>query len=678
VQEIGFYSYIFASLGFLGLLLLLLTTSISSLSSKLLFFSVLCTAIWCCLVGVGGMYDLPIIFTFIPEVLKSFAWGLLCMNLLLKEEKLISLFSFKHQFSWFFPTVGLSFLILTLAINGLLDDIYLLFMSLLTLSISHLIMIEFLYRQGSSDFKWGFKPLAIAIAAYAIIDLTIYSTSILTTQLNHQLFWARGAIYLLLVPLLIIGIKRHKSLGVRLFISRAVVFHSTLLLGIAVYLITMSIVGYYLKLIGGQWGVYSQLLFIVLALAMLVFLFLSESLRSKIKVFISKHFFANRYDYRQQWLKLNANLAASKYSDYQENALYALMDLFDIQQGALYLFNANSNIELAASIGLQRPLPDWRLFLRSYQSQQTQWIIDLDEYERFPEIYPNTLDNIEPMNDGDMRLVVPMQGPQKLSGYVVLSRPGHHKIVNYEDRDLLSTAAQQLVNFIDLNKANQEILEATQFAAFNRMSAFLVHDLKNIVAQLSLTSSNAMHHRDNPEFIDDTFDTIDNAVTKMNKILAQLRSKKSDKDQQRSVALDDLFSEIISRCSAQQPCPTINCQNNIILFLNHEKLTNIIMHLIHNSQQACTDKDSIKLSHCIQEERHIITIEDTGCGMSEAFIRNRLFKPFDTTKGNAGMGIGAYEAKQYIEGIGGGISVKSAENKGTRISLTLPEGVIRQ
>ena len=59
--------------------------------------------------------------------------------------------------------------------------------------------------------------------------------------------------------------------------------------------------------------------------------------------------------------------------------------------------------------------------------------------------------------------------------------------------------------------------------------------------------------------------------------------------------------------------------------------------------------------------------------MSEEFISDRLFKPFDTTKGNAGMGIGAYEAKQYIESIGGEVEVTSTENQGTRISLNLPK-----
>ncbi len=671
--EIGYYSYILASLGFAGLLLLLLTTKTSTLSSKLLFFAVLATALWCFFVGMSAIYKRPIIFTFIPEIIKSFAWGLLCVNLLIKESKLLPLFSFKHQFGWFFPTVALSVLILALAITGSLGDIYWLFLSLLILSISHLIMIEFLYRQGSSEFKWGFKPLAIAIAAYAVVDLTIYSTSILTTQLNHELFWTRGAIYLCLVPLLIIGIRRHKSLGMRLFISREVVFHSTLLLGISIYLIIVSIAAFYLQTIGGQWGMYSQLIFIVLALSILIFLFLNEALRNKIKVFISKHFFANRYDYRQQWLKLNTNLAATEHNDYKETALNALMDLFDIEQGALYLIGTNNKLELAATIGINNQLSEWQIFLSKYKDLPQQWIIDLDEYERFPEVYPKSIAGLTAMINDSMRLIIPMQGQHHLSGYFILSRPGHNQIVNYEDRDLFFAAAQQLANFLALNRANQEILEASQFAAFNRMSAFLVHDLKNIVAQLSLISSNAVHHKDNPEFIEDSFETVENAVTKMNQMLAQLRREQSEKSQSRSISLYDLFCDVASQSNRLSPAVAIDCEKHVILYLNPEKLTNIIMHLVQNAQQACAVEDSITLSHTRQHGTDIITVEDTGCGMSEIFLNTRLFKPFDTTKGNAGMGIGAYEAKQYIESIGGRIAVESIEQKGTRISLHLPD-----
>ena len=598
--NIAYYTYILAGLGFFGLLLLLLTTGVKTFNSKLLFGAVLTTALWCSSVGIAGIYSQPIIFTFIGEIAKNLLWGTLCVNLLLKESTFSRLVFRLHQFSWFHLAVIISAIVLSLSINSLLEDIYWLFMSFLVIAIAHLIMVEFLYRQGSSDFKWGFKPLALAISAYAIVDLTLYSSSILTAQLNQELYWFRGAIYLLLIPLLVIGIKRQKSLGVRLFISREVVFHSTLLLGISIYLIAMSIVGYYLKVIGGQWGIVSQVIFIILALVLLFFLFISETSRSKLRVFISKHFFANRYDYRQQWLKLNANLAANKYRDYNETALFALMDLFAIEQGALYVVTEHQHLKLTSTINISTDISQWVPFLNNYQHNDKQWIIDLDEFERFPEVYPNAIDGIKPMLEQPMRLIVPIHSQGKLFGYFLLSRPGHHHIVNYEDRDLLSTASEQLANFLALHKANQAILEASQFDAFNRMSAFLVHDLKNVVAQLSLVSSNCVHHKDNPEFIDDTFDTIENSVTKMNKMLAQLRSKQNSDKEDRSASLRDIFDDVGKQSQEVRPIPSLSCESEVILYLNPERLTNIILHLVQNSQQHV--KKTIALTLAIRAQ----------------------------------------------------------------------------
>jgi signal transduction histidine kinase len=68
----------------------------------------------------------------------------------------------------------------------------------------------------------------------------------------------------------------------------------------------------------------------------------------------------------------------------------------------------------------------------------------------------------------------------------------------------------------------------------------------------------------------------------------------------------------------------------------------------------------------------VIEIRDDGQGMTADFVRNRLFRPFDTTRGNAGMGIGMYESREFIRQLGGDIQVESEPGKGTSISLRIP------
>jgi signal transduction histidine kinase len=102
-------------------------------------------------------------------------------------------------------------------------------------------------------------------------------------------------------------------------------------------------------------------------------------------------------------------------------------------------------------------------------------------------------------------------------------------------------------------------------------------------------------------------------------------------------------------------------------------LASAIEHVIHNAQDAAGRHGEVKIRLSTAEEgRAVIDVEDNGHGMDEDFIRTRLFKPFDTTKGLTGMGIGAYESREYIRSLGGELFVKSEPGKGTLFSFLIP------
>jgi signal transduction histidine kinase len=103
-----------------------------------------------------------------------------------------------------------------------------------------------------------------------------------------------------------------------------------------------------------------------------------------------------------------------------------------------------------------------------------------------------------------------------------------------------------------------------------------------------------------------------------------------------------------------------------------ETFSSVINHLLQNAQEATHESGWVNISVDYIDQALHISISDNGSGMSETFIKERLFKPFDTTKGNAGMGIGVFEAKQFVENLGGSIQVTSAEGKGTTFVLTIP------
>lgn len=97
----------------------------------------------------------------------------------------------------------------------------------------------------------------------------------------------------------------------------------------------------------------------------------------------------------------------------------------------------------------------------------------------------------------------------------------------------------------------------------------------------------------------------------------------------------------------------------------------MIGHVVQNALDATESGGKVWVKLERQGQHALVVVSDTGHGMSPEFLRERLFKPFQTTK-PAGMGIGAYESFQYVHELGGKVSVDSEVNVGTRVSLLLP------
>lgn len=207
------------------------------------------------------------------------------------------------------------------------------------------------------------------------------------------------------------------------------------------------------------------------------------------------------------------------------------------------------------------------------------------------------------------------------------------------------------------------------------MSAFLAHDLKNVLAQLQLLSKNAKRHKDNPEFIEDAFETIESAVNRLKKVVDHLRKKDTIINATETFSVHSVIQQACMDRSSVQPAPRyIPKQNNAFsITTDKERFYNILSHLIQNAQEATPPDGSVTISSSLEKGIYTICIEDTGAGMTDDFIESRLFKPFDTTKGNSGMGIGAYDAKKFVEQLNGYIDVQSEPGCGSSFTICLPD-----
>ena len=543
-----------------------------------------------------------------------------------------------------------------------------------TLSILALMLVEQLYRSTGVDDRWSIKFFCVGIAGLFAYDVATYADAMLFQRIDPELWAARGFINALTIPLVAVSAARNPQWSLDIAVSRRVVFQSTALVGAGAYLLIVSAAGYYIRFFGGSWGGVLQTTVIFAGVIGLVLVLFSGTLRAKVRVFINKNFFSYRYDYREEWLRITRELTADGRSEgFGERAIHAIASLVEARGGGLWIKQEQPRYEriahwqaapLDGGVPLDAPLST---FL-----QGKEWVINLDEFRTSPAIYgdlelPGWL-----VERDEAWLVIPLLLHEELFGFIVLLRARTPVNINWEVNDLLKTAGRQVASVLAQLHANRALLVARQFESFNRMSAFVVHDLKNLVAQLSLLLSNAAKHRDNPAFQEDMLDTVDNAVDKMKRLLMQLRVGATPPDQPIPVDLQEVVLSALKAKSPLVPRPTLMVDAPGIRTLAHrERLDRVVGHLLQNAAEATPSSGRIEVRVSAKEESAIIEVEDTGVGMSEDFIRTRLFKPFESTKKN-GMGIGIYESREYIRELGGRLDVESRETEGTRFSIALP------
>ena len=541
-----------------------------------------------------------------------------------------------------------------------------------------LVCMEQTYRNTPAASRWALKFLAIALLAIFGFDLVMYSEALLFSRLNPALWTARGYAHALMVPMLAVAAARNQHWRLDIAVSRDVVFHSATLFGAGLYLILMATAGYYVRWFGGDWGAVAQALILFVGLVALLVFVLSGRMRSRLRVFLAKNFFRYRYDYRAEWLRLTQLLAGrpgAEQAPLEVRALEGLGALVDSRGGALWLAGDGGEFSCTARWHFNGPTPvipasePLIAFLR-----ERQWVVDMAEWRAEPDVYEDLRLPAALTGGADTWLIVPLILHEALVGLVVLSRAATPAEVNWEVRDALKAAARQVASYLGERRAVEALVQARQFESFNRMSAFVVHDLKNLVAQLSLLLANAAKHRNNPAFQQDMLETVENVLGRMQGLLMQLRAGAKPIEPAGAVPAAEALAGALRGKGLMRPAPELQIAadvRDVAVRAHRDRLERVIGHLVQNAVEATPGDGKVWVRLRREGALALIEIEDTGKGMSEAFIRERLFKPFQSTKEH-GMGIGSFESREYVRELGGAMEVDSREGRGTTFRIRLP------
>lgn len=691
--NIEVFSFATAALFFLSLSLVLLTGHPGQKLKILLAAATLSSAVWAGVVAYQAAYGGLLVIAQLLELLRELSWFAFLL-LLLRTAYSTS----KQVAARFWITLGIisafTAALMMLALYRISGGYALEFIAgndvlagHLLMAIGGLVIVEQVYRTTPQEKRRAIKYLCLAIGGMFAYDFYLYSDALLFERVSAVLWNARGFIHAMVVPVIAIALSRNlqwslKKDAIDVFVSPRAVFHTTALLGAGIYLLAMGAGGYYVRVQGGNWGLVAQAIFLFGAALVLAILLFSGQLRASLRVLISKHFFHYKYDYREEWLRFIRTLSSGEQeTQLRERAIKAIAQIMECPGGIMWLRRDNGHFELAARWCMDEPAPSVEKadgsLVRFLEAKE--WVINLDEHKPEFELHRSLTGPRLPhwlLTMPRAWLVVPLILHEQLIGFVVLGRSSlvpmqHH--FNWEDCDLLKTAGRQAASHLAQLEASRALTEARQFEAFNHLSAFVVHDLKNLIAQLSLVVSNAARHRDNPQFMDDTIMTVDNSVARMNRLLGQLRNEGGRTEHVANIDVAKILSETVSTMKVNQPAITVDCPNTtLIVRANRDRFSSIIGHILQNARDATPPDGRIMVRLRESGENALIEIEDTGCGMDDTFIRERLFRPFETTKGKAGMGIGAYETREFIRSLGGEVAVFSRLGLGTIFRLHIP------
>ncbi len=544
---------------------------------------------------------------------------------------------------------------------------------MLALPVCGLLLVEQVFRNLGDELRWSAKPWCLALLCVFGFDIYLFSQGLLFRALDPDALDIRGVVHTLAVLLFAVAVNRGQVWMARLQVSRAAAFYSATLVLSGLYLLLMAGVGYYVLWFGGTWGRPLQLALLAGGLVLLGALTLSGTLRSRLRVFLGKHFFAYRYDYREEWLRFTAMLSTNR-SPEETGALIVrgLASMVESPAGSLWVADGNGRFVQASTWNMPREAGSEAADSSLCDYLRVQgWIIDLDEFRAAPARYAGLELPAWLLGSRDAWLLVPLLAGNDLVAFAVLRRPLSPIELNWEVTDLLKTAGRQAAGYLAQMQATEALLDARKFEAFNRMSAFVVHDLKNIVAQLSLMLRNAERLHDNKEFQQDMLLTVESSLEKMKRLMLQLRDGAAPVSGSRGVELTPILESLGRLARAQGRKVRLEIDDRLSTRGHEDRLNRVLGHLLQNALDATPADGDVRLRVSRVSGQVRVEVIDTGSGMSEEFIRTRLFRPFNTTK-HSGMGIGSYESLQYIRELGGSIEVDSREGAGTTMTVLLP------
>ncbi len=540
-------------------------------------------------------------------------------------------------------------------------------------AVGTILVIENLYRGTREEVRWHINLPCIALGALAAYDAVLAGDTLLFHDLSPMLFNGRPIAATFIVPLLALAVVRNRrNWDVELHITRTAAVHTASLMMAGLFLLGLVGASQAFRYFGGDWSGVAEIALLFGGLLGVTVLATSRSARSRLRFLLIDHFFANRYDYRREWMRCITTLSATEgYIALHARVIRALADIVDSPGGLLFVREGEAGYEWAGSWSM----PAATVSIAADDSIVTglrggDWIVEMA--------------NIPP-RDGlpAAWLATPLNHGGALIGFILLAPPRAPFRLDREVFDLLRVVGRQVATVVAEQRAAEVLMQTRQLHEYSKRFAFVAHDIKNVSTQLTLVLSNAEVHMDNPEFQRDMLATIRAAVAKIGALIKRLETPDNPVNQAVLLPGERIVPIIANAARATgMDIRFDNGADGTGVAMAAASLDAVVTHLLNNAIEATrtahpADPPPVHITLRHEGRRTVIDIVDEGPGMTPDFVRDGLFRPFRTSK-PGGSGIGAYQARELLREAGGDLVVITRPGAGTTMRLLLPavEGAV--
>ncbi len=540
--------------------------------------------------------------------------------------------------------------------------------------------LEHFWRALNAARRWEYKSLVVG--SYLVCGALAWSVSYRLTYLTiiprHLLLLS--VLFIFGWILMLYATVRYRLLNRKIFVSRKVVYSFVVPSLLAAYLLGFGMVSLIMRTFGLPLSFVLKWLFLAMGFVVVGLFAFSGKMRRRVHFFISTHFYINKYEYRDEWLALSRHLQGAMTEVDVVNALRQVLteslytsEIFIWLGDSSHGYRLVSSPENPGTLSNENDIASNDPLVRYIKTHSHFHIKEQEPDQAWQKVLKTRASFLTSLN---LTLLAPISIGNKLAGLIGLGPEFTGGQYGYDDFDLLTVLGSQTASALLAVRMAEELAHAREQQAWNRLSAFVLHDIKNAATMLSLLRENAHEHIHEPEFQQDMLELVDDALKRMGRVEQRLGTLKDEitpvrQNLELGRFLQDCRRRLGKKLSSMEI--TIECKSKMQVSTDPELLFSILENLLLNAFEARGEGAVVQI-RTIRDagnRQALMEIMDNGPGIAEELLPDALFEPFKTSK-DGGSGIGLWQVKRMVAGLGGSVAAENVPKGGARFVIRLP------